>query len=177
MPICVIEGCVKPRRRKSAEWCEMHYHRWYNHGDPLITMRLPKMTCSVDRCSEPSKARGWCHRHYQRWRGGGDPHGPRRTVSTGDNATYNAVHIRLRKQCGSATDYVCGCGTPATQWAYLHNDPNEKIDEQYGPYSTDFDYYDAMCVPCHKVMDLAYIKTSRKKRHRIKLIRSSSATS
>lgn len=29
---CSIEGCDKPARSRSAEWCKMHYHRWYRHG-------------------------------------------------------------------------------------------------------------------------------------------------
>jgi len=29
---CSVEGCVKPPRSGSAEWCKMHYHRWYRHG-------------------------------------------------------------------------------------------------------------------------------------------------
>jgi hypothetical protein len=37
MANCSIEGCEKPRRSLRAEWCAMHYHRWYRHGDPLKT--------------------------------------------------------------------------------------------------------------------------------------------
>jgi len=29
---CSIDGCDKPTRSGSAEWCKMHYHRWYRHG-------------------------------------------------------------------------------------------------------------------------------------------------
>lgn len=32
-PTCVIEGCDKPARSAKADWCKMHYHRWYRHGD------------------------------------------------------------------------------------------------------------------------------------------------
>ena len=34
---CSIDGCEKPARSGSAQWCKMHYHRWYRHGDPLMT--------------------------------------------------------------------------------------------------------------------------------------------
>lgn len=30
---CIIEGCGKPARSAKADWCGMHYHRWYRHGD------------------------------------------------------------------------------------------------------------------------------------------------
>lgn len=29
---CVIDGCEKPTRSANADWCKMHYHRWYRHG-------------------------------------------------------------------------------------------------------------------------------------------------
>ena len=37
MNTCTIEGCDKPVRSARAQWCKMHYHRWYRHGDPLVT--------------------------------------------------------------------------------------------------------------------------------------------
>lgn len=43
MNTCVIEGCEKPARSSSAEWCKMHYHRWYRHGDPhKVRAAVPK---------------------------------------------------------------------------------------------------------------------------------------
>lgn len=35
MDICMIDGCERPRRNKSSEWCNSHWMRWYRHGDPL----------------------------------------------------------------------------------------------------------------------------------------------
>lgn len=32
-PSCTVPGCEKPARSSVAEWCPMHYHRWYRHGD------------------------------------------------------------------------------------------------------------------------------------------------
>lgn len=29
---CTVDGCDKPLRSTGAEWCKMHYHRWYRHG-------------------------------------------------------------------------------------------------------------------------------------------------
>lgn len=30
---CTVDGCDKPTRSRAADWCKMHYHRWYRHGD------------------------------------------------------------------------------------------------------------------------------------------------
>lgn len=35
--LCSVTGCDKPT--KSRGWCEMHYTRWRNNGDPSITRR------------------------------------------------------------------------------------------------------------------------------------------
>ena len=29
---CTVPGCEKPTRSTGADWCKMHYHRWYRHG-------------------------------------------------------------------------------------------------------------------------------------------------
>lgn len=29
---CSVPGCDKPLRSPGADWCAMHYHRWYRHG-------------------------------------------------------------------------------------------------------------------------------------------------
>ena len=34
---CSIEGC--DGSVKTREWCDMHYKRWWKHGDPLKTLR------------------------------------------------------------------------------------------------------------------------------------------
>lgn len=30
---CTLDGCEKPPRSTGSDWCKMHYHRWYRHGD------------------------------------------------------------------------------------------------------------------------------------------------
>lgn len=30
--VCSVENCDRPTRSARAEWCKMHYHRWYRHG-------------------------------------------------------------------------------------------------------------------------------------------------
>lgn len=37
MRTCTVEGCDKPVRSAGADWCKMHYHRWYRHGDVNMT--------------------------------------------------------------------------------------------------------------------------------------------
>lgn len=34
--ICSIDDCEKPLHNVTHGWCEMHYRRWYAHGDPNI---------------------------------------------------------------------------------------------------------------------------------------------
>jgi hypothetical protein len=100
--------------------------------------------------------------HYTRLRRQGDVAivgSPRRAFGAensawiGDKATYRTVHNRIRYQRGSASEQVCSCGAPARHWAYDHADPEERIGPD-GPYSLDLDRYAALCVPCHKRLDL-----------------------
>jgi hypothetical protein len=73
---------------------------------------------------------------------------------SGADASYAAIHLRLRHQRGRAADRLCPCGQPAQQWAYNHKDPDELRDPATGsPYSTNLDHYVAMCHPCHQALD------------------------
>ena len=52
---------------------------------------------------------------------------------------------------------MCSCGKVAQQWAYNHKDPNFKTGEVDGytvQYSVNPEYYDPMCISCHKRFDL-----------------------
>lgn len=80
---------------------------------------------------------------------------------TGDAASYQAVHSRLRSYRGRAKDQTCACGEPATGWAYDHADPNHKVSETGAPYSTDLARYVALCASCHRLMDTAQAGKSR----------------
>lgn len=72
--VCEIEDCEK--RHKARGWCDMHYHRWQTHGDPLMVLpRGRKPTCipvvgalrrcSIVDCENPHLTRGYCNPHYQ----------------------------------------------------------------------------------------------------------------
>lgn len=37
---------------------------------------MQKVTCSIQDCAKPSRARGWCWMHYQQWRRTGSTHIP-----------------------------------------------------------------------------------------------------
>lgn len=164
MTKCSVLQCNKPV--KTRGWCQAHYFRWRRTGDAgttEIVKRYNGQPCNITECNKPAKARGWCQMHHMRWTRHGDPltaHQPRRRYGsdnnawTGDKASYTAMHGRLRKTRGAAKNYQCQCGSQAKQWAYDHTDPNQQVSD-LGPYSTDMNRYQPMCVSCHKTMDLA----------------------
>lgn len=114
--------------------------------------------CSV--CDAPHYCRGYCTRHYQRWRQHGNPEV--RLTREWPQPTYWAVHLRLHRDRGSATNHLCArCLQPADEWAYDHTDPAPLT----GPtkpdgslvvrYSANPDCYQPMCHSCHITMDKA----------------------
>lgn len=46
---CTVSECDKPLRSSGAEWCAMHYHRWYRHGDVNLTANRSGITVSHGR--------------------------------------------------------------------------------------------------------------------------------
>ena len=73
-PACVIEGCEAPAEARG--WCQGHYRRWLDHGDPMAGRRSPNPgPCSVASCERPKQGRGYCVVHYGRWKRTGDPEG------------------------------------------------------------------------------------------------------
>ena len=173
--ICIIPGCDKPSRSKSADWCKKHYHRWYRNGSPL-TLRGPRPpTDLVDQRFGALTVLRW---KQGRWvcmcDCGAETHvltgdlNRGSAQSCGDRAharlpkvMYNAAHQRLRVARGNARQYECiSCDAPAVHWAYDHADPNE-LTSPHGAYSLDSDHYNPRCVPCHKAFDLQVIKSDR----------------
>lgn len=133
--------------------------------------------CTVEGCEKELRARGYCSTHWARWRKYGTPELPeKRNMPTGEhhknwtgsNATYAAVHQRIKNTCGSASKYKCvDCGNIARQWSYDRNDPNERLDFIYSknpiPYSVDLKKYSPRCVSCHKKFDLGAINEQANK--------------
>jgi len=170
--LCEVEGCEALSRNKGrARLCEMHYYRLRRTGTTDTTRPWHRRgSCSVDGCDSPERHDGVCIRHWTRIRRHGDPDTvlPRPSLSgeqsaswTGDDATYVAMHSRVRKARGPAKLLACAdCGSQARHWSYDRTDPGEKQSE-LGPYSTDLSHYEPRCVPCHKRFDLDAIREGR----------------
>ena len=170
---CSVTGCIKTA--DTAEMCKAHYFRVRRNGHPggpeIKVKGLPKLPCSVDGCDSPQASRGLCDKHYQRLRNHGDVYfvtprtGENNPCYRGDRIGIGAAHERVRASRGKADQYTCtACGERAKHWAYNHADPNEKQASRGNvlmPYSVDPAYYQPMCVPCHKVYDLAHIAATR----------------
>lgn len=166
--VCAAPGCDHGDIQAKG-LCRMHYFRLRRRGS-LETPR-PKRNrrgvCTVEGCEKTDNGQSHlCSMHETRVRRHGDVnavHTPRVHVGadstswTGDDATYTAVHQRLRKKRGSASGQRCAdCGRRARQWSYDRADENEKQSDE-GPYSTDLSHYLPRCTPCHKRFDLAAI--------------------
>lgn len=150
-------------------WCQRHYTRWRKTGDPL-GLRRPAIhpACSIDECDRPSRARAWCEMHYGRWLRTGSPLTVRPNVITppgplhpswrGTEITYASAHRRIVNAKGSAARHACvGCGRPAKEWSYDHQDPDELIGSgpRKSPFSIKPEHYLARCVRCHRQFDMA----------------------
>lgn len=155
---CKVEGCGDSA--KAHGWCNRHYQRWWRTGDPG-TADLPRRglitICSADGCDRDQRTKGWCDMHYRRWKRGLDVTSSTflAAPSSRREGTYAHAHRLLAKQFGSARRYQCvGCGRPAAQWAYQHNDPAELTSELGMPYSMNIvDCYEPMCLSCHGLLD------------------------
>lgn len=175
---CSVDGCLKPVRSRFADWCAMHYHRWYRSGDVgEVRERTRKQRdgkCAVENCINDDTHGIYCSKHSARFSRHGDPE----TVISledreirrkddhpnwrGDEAGYDAVHHRLIRWKGKASNYKCiDCADPAEEWSYSNADANERICEKGRRYSFDPDHYDPRCVPCHRAFDASYLASKR----------------
>ena len=112
--------------------------------------------CSVEDCDLAARSRGLCDKHLTRFYKYGDVHHNERPQWGTDQITYGGAHLRTVRIRGAANLNLCTqCSSnPANDWAYDHEDPDEKTDPKTGlPYSTDPTHYVAMCIPCHKQFD------------------------
>lgn len=154
-PRCGVEGCELAAATRG--WCKGHYKRWWDKGDPgPAEFRSLRFDCQVDGCKRPHSSGGWCELHYRRVRAG-VLIGSRKFLAEpqwAEHVTYHAVHGQLVAQRGRAADLTCGCGNPAKDWAYQHNDPDALVDERGYFYSLKFDEcYTPMCRSCHNLLD------------------------
>ena len=69
MNLCKISECSA--KVVAWGWCDKHYRRWKNHGDPEYVK--PVEICTITDCGQQAKTRGWCQKHYMRWYKHGDP--------------------------------------------------------------------------------------------------------
>jgi hypothetical protein len=164
MKICTFEDCLNPYRSKGL--CQAHYQQ-RRSGKELVSLH-PKR-CSFDGCNSAHKAKGLCSMHYARLTRTGDAStvrvgkqkmGPESLRWGGDDITYDGFHRRLRRTRGLASTFQCvGCSKQAAHWAYDHTDPSE-VKSSKGPFSTDLDRYQPMCVPCHKRFDTNCVRVA-----------------
>ena len=127
-------------------------------------------TCDIEGCDKKHKGHGYCSAHIQTHRQGKIPQGvvARRTPmakwgTEEDNGTsYRGAHERVKIARGKASEYMCDCGSPATEWAYMNNDLDEQHEMVEGglnrpprlcAYSLNPDNYQPMCHPCHVKFD------------------------
>lgn len=81
---CKVVWCQ--RSAAARGWCNSHYLRWLNHGDPEkggAYRGANKQTnqCAVEKCSGTSVAKGYCENHYRRNLKHGTPLGGKPTPS------------------------------------------------------------------------------------------------
>lgn len=158
---CAVDGCENYGPLKRT-WCGKHYLRWYrNGGTPPPEGRRGSSSntigCSIDGCERRHYSRGFCNPHYQRWLRHGDPLVVQPGAFKGDAVGYSAVHERLNRTRGHASEYQCAhCPDAAVDWAYDGMCPDEKYDERHGrmlAYSTDPTRYMPLCRRCHSIYD------------------------
>lgn len=153
---CSVLGCGRAIR--ALGYCEAHYRRFRKTGSPgSVEIGRQRRICAVDGCDRLRHGQGYCDPHYQRLKLYGDlypdtPIGAMREV----HQTYSAVHQRVPAERGPAVKHLCRhCSATADEWAYDHTDPNELIDPDRGPFSTETSRYMPLCFSCHRRLDIA----------------------
>jgi len=167
--ICSVADCEC--RVFCSGLCQAHYARWRRHGDPLVGRYVHKCRqprpCAIEGCVRHHMAHGYCELHYLRFvKSGGDldvvaldgiKPASLNPKWRGDAAGYEAIHSRLKREHGKASEHACArCDESAVDWAYDHACPNEKTVERRGriyAYSTNPDRYLPLCRSCHTRLD------------------------
>jgi len=75
MKVCKIPDCNS--NRVGQGFCNKHYLRFQNHGDPNFVKPIwnkhPTGICEIPDCSGKVVGRGFCSKHWSRWKNHGDP--------------------------------------------------------------------------------------------------------
>lgn len=129
--------------------CDRHLPQDAYHPDKWGKPGHYCRTCMLDYKREWRRARGIGPRRTKAPR----THKPR-TYST----TYRAVHARVQRERGPATQKQCAhCGGQAHHWAYDRTDPSPlKGTTPRGipaEYSADANRYAPLCRRCHSIFD------------------------
>lgn len=134
---CSVPGCDRPVRARG--WCNKHWQRWREHGDPEI-VQTPHDGCSIEGCDRPHWGNGWCNLHYTRWRNHGDPlwepprHQNRGATCQAEEPCDNPAHTKglcknhyYRWRTHGVTGPVPGTSPAERLWA--NTDKNGPIPE------------------------------------------------
>lgn len=73
------------------------------------------------------------------------------------SSKYQAVHSRVRATKGSAKLFACvDCARQASEWAYNGMDDAQLYDDDINCFfSLSVEFYEPMCVRCHRRHDLS----------------------
>lgn len=141
MNACVIDGCDKPSRRGKAQWCEMHYHRWYRNGDPNIVREIkPKpeplpdtyqcVVCgnSFERSDQRPRKRCPDHRKHKKFQCGtcGDEFWSNRHTSLGNHYCSKECHRRPTKPRAPRTLKTPNPRQPTTRHTWRYRRPSRR---------------------------------------------------
>lgn len=79
-----------------------------------------------------------------------------------DDICYESAHRRVYAIHGKAREHPCYyCGLRAVQWAYDHQDPDERVSPQGCFYSPKPEHYLPLCHSCHSYLDFRYAAIRR----------------
>lgn len=121
-PTCTVPDCEKPLRSKGADWCAMHYHRWYRHG-------------SVDKVSTPAQSVSMGRRYKTRYV-------PSHPLAAKDGRVYEhrlVLHAEIGAGphachwCGTEVDWLPKCDPRELQPDHLNNDGGDNRPENLVP--------------------------------------------
>lgn len=160
--VCIVDDCDLEDHGVHG-YCNKHAIRVARHGDPSVNRRSTgRKTCNIEGCGKFVEGHGLCPMHWARNKKNGSPHIVKPVPAwdespqwRGDAATYDAVHWRLRRKKGRASERDCvDCGGQAQHWSYDGLDPKQ-LNQGVLAYSLNPGHYFPRCVPCHGAYDSA----------------------